>query len=95
MKIRDIQQKTLPIFEDFGVTYAALFGSFARGQATEKSDIDFLVRFGRPIGMLGYMRFINHLELQLQRKVDVVTEKSINKFVKPYIMHDLKTIYEK
>jgi predicted nucleotidyltransferase len=53
-----------------------------------------MVEFGEPMGMVSYVRFIGQLEESLQRQVDVVTEKSINKFIRPYIMPDLKVIYE-
>lgn len=95
MTIQDIKHKTTPIFEQYGITYAALFGSYARGQNTNKSDVDLLIRLGQPMGMFTYMRFINGLEKSLGKKVDVVTDKSLNKFVKPYITTDIKTLYEK
>lgn len=95
MTINDIPQKITPVLEEYGITYAGIFGSFARGQTTEKSDIDILVKFGRPTGMFAYMRFVNRLESLFHRKVDVVTEESLSKFVKPYILSDLKTVYEK
>lgn len=95
MTLNDIQQKITPIFKDYGITYAGIFGSFARGQSTEKSDVDLIVRLGRPMGMFTYMRFVNGLESTLKRKVDVVTEKSLNKHVKPYIIPEIQTIYEK
>jgi len=47
------------------------------------------------MGMFLYMRFIHDLEDTLNKKVDVVTNQSINKFVRPYIMKDLITIYER
>lgn len=94
MTIQDIKQKTTPFFEEYGITYAALFGSYARGQEKNDSDIDLLIRLGRPMGMFAYMRFINDLEKSLKKKVDVVTEQSLNKFVKPYITSDLTTLYE-
>ena len=95
MTLHDIQQKTIPIFQKYGITYAALFGSFARGEETEKSDIDLMIRIGKPMGMFKYMELIEGLESSLNRKIDIVTEKSINKHIKPYILSDLKTIYEK
>lgn len=95
MTIHNIPQKIIPVLEEYGIIYAGIFGSFARGQATDKSDVDILVKFGHPIGMFTYMRFVNRLESLLQRKVDVVTEESLSKFVKPYILSDLKTVYEK
>ena len=95
MTIQDIQQKTTPIFAEYGISYAALFGSFAQGTANNNSDVDVLVRLGKPMGMFTYMKFINGLEHSLGKKVDDVTENSINKFIKPYIMSDLKPLYEK
>jgi hypothetical protein len=76
------------------VSYAAVFGSVARGEDRPESDVDILVRFGRPTGMVGYMRLIENLETSLQRKVDLVTEQSLNRHVQPYVARDLATIYE-
>jgi predicted nucleotidyltransferase len=93
--IEEIKRKTAPILERHGVAYAAVFGSVARGEDRPWSDVDILVRLGRPMGMVGYMRLIQNLEEILQRKVDVVTERSLNEHVRPYVLPDLKTIYEK
>ena len=40
------------LFERYGVSAVSLFGSVARGESTEESDIDLLVEFSRPIGLL-------------------------------------------
>lgn len=94
MTVKDVKQKITPILQEYGISYAGIFGSVARGNAGDKSDVDIIVRFGKPMGMFTYMKFINGLESSLQRKVDVVTEKSLNKFVKPYILPEIKVIYE-
>lgn len=93
--LEQIKEKVSPIFREYDVEYAGVFGSVARGEATEQSDVDFLVRLSQGTGMFAYMRLINNLETALQKKVDLVTENGLNKFVKPYAMRDLKTIYEK
>ena len=77
------------------MTYAAVFGSLARGEDRPQSDVDMLVRLGRPTGMVGYMKLVESLEEILKKKVDLVTEQSLNKRVRPYVLPDLKTIYEK
>lgn len=94
MNLSEIQEKANPILRSYHVRKASVFGSVARGEDSNDSDVDMLVEFGEPIGMVGYMRFIGQLEQSLQKKVDVVTEKSINKFIRPYILPDLKVIYE-
>lgn len=95
MTIEEIKEKATPVLKQHDVAYAAVFGSAARGEDRPDSDIDILVRLGRPTGMIEYMRLIEGLEAGLKKKVDVVTEQSLNKFVRPYVLADLKTIYEK
>ena len=94
MTIQDIKVKITPVLKEYDIKYAGIFGSFARGESTEKSDVDIMVKFGRPMGMFTYMKFVNGLESSLERKVDVVTENSLNKYVKPYVLPEIKVIYE-
>ena len=47
------------------------------------------------MGMVEYMGLIQNLEETLSKKVDLVTEGSLNKHVRPYVANDLTTIYEK
>ncbi|MEK9182144.1 MAG: nucleotidyltransferase family protein [Patescibacteria group bacterium] len=88
----EIQNKILPVLKEYGIKHAAVFGSVSRGEDKPKSDIDIIVSFGKPMGMFAYMSLIRKMEDKLGRKVDLVTENSINKFVRPYIQPDLKTI---
>ena len=90
-----IQKKILPILKEYGVKRAAIFGSVSRGDNKSESDIDIMISLGKPIGMFAYMSLIRKMENRLGRKVDLVTENSINKFVRPYIQPDLKIIYER
>ncbi len=95
MTVEEVKQKASPVLEEHGVTYAAVFGSLVRGEDRPESDVDILVRLGRPTGMVGFMRLLESLEECLHRKVDLVTEQSLNKYVLPYVLPTLKTIYEK
>lgn len=94
MNIKDTSEKASPVFRSFGISRASVFGSVARGEANEKSDIDLLIRFGKPIGMIDYMRFIERVEKALDRSVDIVTERNAT-YLKPHIKKDLRLIYEK
>ena len=94
MTVEEVKQKATPVFQQYGVRYAAIFGSVARGDDRPESDVDILVRLGRPTGMVGYIRLIESLEETLKRKVDVVTESSLNDRLQPHIARDLATIYE-
>ena len=95
MTVEEVKLRTAPVFEQHGVAYAAVFGSVARGEDRPESDVDILVRLGRPTGMVGYMKLVESLESSLHRRVDVVTEQSLNKHIQPHVARDLATIYER
>ena len=69
----------------FGVTDLVLFGSVARDQASEDSDIDILVRFDGPATSKGYFGTQFYLEDLLGRSVDLVTHKALRAELRPYV----------
>lgn len=71
--INEIKDKTMPIAKAYGVEQMGLFGSYARGEAKDDSDIDLYVECGRLKTLLQYFAFVNELEDVLQCHVDVVT----------------------
>ncbi len=77
------------IKERFGVRKIGLFGSFARGEASDKSDVDILVEFTE-----GEKTFDNFMELKFyleelfERDVDLVIETAIKPRLKNYIMRE-------
>jgi predicted nucleotidyltransferase len=94
MTIEEIKEKVIPIFEKYEVEYAGVFGSTARGDNREDSDIDMMVRIGKiPFGVWGFVGLQQELEDILGKKVDLVSQKAINKYIKPYIQRDLIKIY--
>jgi hypothetical protein len=94
MTVDEIRAIAGPVFQRHGVLHAAVFGSAARSEDGPESDVDILVRLGRRTGMVGYMRLIEDLETALHKKVDLVTEQSLNPLVRTYVEGDLATIYE-
>lgn len=78
----------------FNPTKIGIFGSVARGENTEKSDIDILYDFQNTIGLFKLVRLQYELEEKLSRKVDLVSEKYAHPKLKPIILNDLKIIYE-
>ena len=78
--------------ERFCVVNLALFGSFAREQATEKSDVDILVEFQGPATSKAYFGLQFYLEELLCRPVDLVTSKALRQEFRPYVQRDAKHV---
>lgn len=62
--------------ERYGVKKIGIFGSFARGEQKEISDVDILVEFERPIG-LRFFELADHIEEILGIKVDLLTPNAL------------------
>ena len=77
-----------------GADFVALFGSFARGEENPESDVDILVNFKKPISLFDHAGIELDLENKIGKKVDLVTEKSLSKYIRPFIMKELDTLYE-
>ena len=69
----------------FGVDDIALFGSTARGDAAQDSDVDVLVRFDGPTTSKRFFGVQFYLEDLLGRPVDLVTDKALRPELRPYI----------
>lgn len=91
--IRNSQAQVDKICEDAGITYLALFGSQARGDENDLSDVDLLVEFKETPSLIGFIQTKQKFEKIFNKKVDLVTRNSLSKYLKPYILQDLKTIY--
>jgi len=76
------------------VSMIGLFGSTARGEASENSDLDFLVEFGERKSLLEVVRFERELSESLGKKVDLLTEAAISPYIKENILQDLEVIYD-
>jgi hypothetical protein len=74
LTIEIIKNAVAPLAEKYNVIKVDLFGSYASGNATEKSDVDFLVKFKAEIpSIFKVMGFREELEAGLHSSVDVVT----------------------
>ena len=76
-EILDILARHRDELRECGVESLALFGSVSRGEETAESDVDILVEFFRPVGMLAFIRLQHRLAEILGRRVDLVTPKAL------------------
>ena len=76
LSVEDIQQKIMPICSEYGIKKAYLFGSYARGEADEKSDVDIRIEKGdnnKLKSLIQVSGFRRRLEEVLLKKVDLIT----------------------
>jgi hypothetical protein len=87
-QIDEYRDAIVPILLKNDVDRAGIFGSFARNEADEDSDIDILVSFKRRKGLFDLARLELELEKEAQRKVEVITYDSITPLIKERVLKE-------
>ena len=87
------KEKIIEICKRHDISYCAVFGSFARGEASRHSDLDLLVRFSKPKGF-DWVDAAFEIEEVLGKSVDLVTENGLNPQIRENVLKDLQVIYE-
>lgn len=77
------------ITEKYSVSEIGIFGSYVRGEQTEKSDIDILVDFNRGIGFFKFLELEELLGTMLHRKVDLVSKQGLKPIIGDYILREV------
>ncbi len=90
--IDQIKQKAGPILKEAGVIRSAIFGSYARGEQNQNSDIDILVDLPEGLSLFDVADIKNKLEDSLGKEVDLVEFDRIKPRLKQYILSEQITI---
>jgi Predicted nucleotidyltransferases len=93
--IDEIRKIAVPIAQKYGVKKLALFGSYARGEQKNTSDIDFLVEKGEIKGFFRLAGFQRELEENFSVSVDVLTTGALSDEFLNRIKNEVVTIYER
>jgi len=89
-EILKILKDELPYLrEKFNVKSIGLFGSYARDEQRDRSDVDILVEFSKPIGFFKFMELEEYLSKKLGVKVDLVTPDALKPMIKPQVMREI------
>jgi predicted nucleotidyltransferase len=86
-------RKLVEICQANDASMVGVFGSMARGDATEKSDIDVLVRFAKPRSLLSLVALERQISNALGRKVDLLTEAALSPYLRDRILSELQVLY--
>ncbi|BCG48789.1 PAP/25A core domain:DNA polymerase, beta-like region [Citrifermentans bremense] len=88
-----IRDHKAELAEEFNVAEIGVFGSVVRGEAREDSDVDVLVDFSRPVGLMKFMRLEYHLEeLFGGTKVDLVSRKALKPYIGQAILQEVQYV---
>ncbi len=86
--LEEIKQRSIPILKKHGIKKAAVFGSFARGDFNDESDVDILVDPPDEFSLFDLARLSLDLEDALGRKVDIVIYQSIYEPIRDKILRE-------
>ena len=76
--VDEIRKLVFPIADQYGIERMYLFGSYARGEATPQSDIDFRVDRGNLVDLLELGGLFSDLEDSFQKNLDVLTTQMLS-----------------
>jgi predicted nucleotidyltransferase len=97
-RFAEIKKKILPLILAHGVKRVAIFGSFARGEEAAQSDVDLLITL-KPMGQrpplgLKWFGLEEDLSRVLGRKVDLISEKALSPYIRPYVQKEMVILYD-
>ena len=92
--IEKLKEEIVPILRAHEVVQSSLFGSMARGEATEKSDVDILIRFRGDKTLFDLIELKEMLEKKLSRHVDVVTYDALNRHLRERVFRQAVPLFD-
>ena len=86
ISLADLKGQLRPFCETHGIRRLDVFGSVARDEAGQDSDVDLLVEFDRPVGLFRFLELQSHLEDLLRCTVDLGTPKSLKPRIRDRVL---------
>lgn len=89
-EIESILRDEKPILKQrFNVKEIGIFGSFVRGEQKDTSDLDLLIDFEEPIGLIRYVGLQNYLSDRIGERVDLVTKSGLKKRISGHALKEV------
>jgi predicted nucleotidyltransferase len=86
-------EQVINLYNKYHVKTLRIFGSMARGESRIDSDVDLLVTFSKPISLLQMVGLERELSIIIGRKVDLLTTKSVSRYLRNSILKESRQIY--
>ena len=90
----DIKDKIISILVKHGIKRIMIFGSYARNEATQKSDLDLIVDFPEGTSLLDHIGIEIELSEALNMKIDLLSRNGISPYIKDHVLKEAIVIYE-
>ena len=87
-KIDEIKKAILPLLIEYKVTRAGIFGSYARGEERNDSDVDILIEISLDFDLIDIARLKNLIEKKIKKKIDLVEYDCIRSEIKDNILRE-------
>lgn len=91
-EIKALKKEICILGEKYGCHDIRVFGSVARNESREDSDIDFLVNIEKDRSLVDFVGFKFGLETLLQKKIDVMTENGLHWTMRSTILNEAKPL---
>ena len=92
-ELRGILLQHMPLLrERYGVESLGLFGSYVRGEAGPKSDLDLLVRFRQTPGLIRFVELENYLSDLLDLRVDLVMAEALKPNIGQRVLAEVESL---
>lgn len=89
-EVESILRDQKPIIRQrFKVKEIGIFGSFVRGEQNESSDLDLLIDFEEPIGLIRYVGLQNYLSDKIGERVDLITKSGLKPRISGHILKEV------
>ncbi len=85
---RQLQALKPTLKKRFKVETIDIFGSYARKEQTEKSDLDILVSYSEVVSLFTIYDLKQYLKRKLRMKVDIVSKEYLNKHIKDQVLKE-------
>ena len=89
---RILRKNIQSLKKDYNLNSLGIFGSFVKGEQNEDSDLDILVDFEKPIGLLKFIKLENDLSKIIGIKVDLVMKKALKPNIGKRILEEIRYV---
>ena len=87
LTLNEIKETVSRLVEDYPVRRVILIGSYARGDATEKSDVDLIIDYGEQLSYWDFLGLVGHMVKKMPIQVDVL---GLDEIKKPDMLHNIQ-----